>query len=192
LIKNLCSDKLNNTEKLYLQFLRNSAVEMKNSIDSLLQFSIVNNNTLSYDKINLIQFFEEITSIDYPYHNIEIDIKVKFVDADRNLLRTVFKHLIENAIKFSRKNVECKIEIGNKEVDDKIIFWVKDNGIGIEEEYHKQIFGIFKKLHLKSKQNGNGIGLALCKTIVEKHFGKIWVQSIKNRGSKFFFTIEKY
>ncbi|HEX2866747.1 MAG TPA: PAS domain S-box protein [Ignavibacteriales bacterium] len=105
-------------------------------------------------------------------------------------IRQLFFNLIENAIKFSGGR-KPQILISSEEREREWIFSVRDNGIGISPEYHERIFVIFQRLHQRSEYPGNGIGLALCKKIVERHFGRIWVESRTGQGASFYFTIRK-
>ena len=102
----------------------------------------------------------------------------------------MFQNLIGNAIKFAKPNTTPKVIIGGKEKTDETLFWVQDNGIGIEPAFFDRIFLLFKRLHGSTDYEGTGIGLALCKKIVEQHQGKIWVESKKDVGTTFFFTLK--
>jgi light-regulated signal transduction histidine kinase (bacteriophytochrome) len=104
-------------------------------------------------------------------------------------LRSVFQNLISNAIKFKKNNKDANIYISAILKNNEWIFTVKDNGIGIEQEYFGRIFTIFQKLHSNKLYPGTGIGLAHCKKITEMHGGKIWVESEVEKGSNFYFTI---
>jgi Bacteriophytochrome (light-regulated signal transduction histidine kinase) len=92
-------------------------------------------------------------------------------------LQQLFQNIISNSLKFSRKDVPVKIEIGYTEITGFWEFYIKDNGIGIAPEHHNTIFNMFRKLHRREEYEGTGIGLAICKKIVEQHSGKIWVKS---------------
>jgi light-regulated signal transduction histidine kinase (bacteriophytochrome) len=100
----------------------------------------------------------------------------------------VYLNLIGNALKFN-KQAEPQIEITFAVENSENIYGVRDNGIGIEEEYFQQVFLPFRRLHGQSKYEGSGIGLALCARIVERHGGRIWVESTVNNGSHFKFTL---
>jgi light-regulated signal transduction histidine kinase (bacteriophytochrome) len=102
----------------------------------------------------------------------------------------LFQNLISNAIKYQSKE-SPKIQIRYKEEQDHYLFEVQDNGIGIDPAFHEKIFVIFHRLHSRSEYGGTGIGLAICKKIVERHNGNIWVKSAVGEGSTFFFTLSK-
>ncbi len=98
--------------------------------------------------------------------------------------------MIGNAIKFKSTN-RPKINISVKEEDNQWLFAVQDNGIGIDPKHSDRIFEVFKRLHKKRDYPGTGIGLAICKKIIERHGGQIWVKSELGKGSIFYFTIPK-
>jgi len=112
------------------------------------------------------------------------------VTGDRQRLVEVLQNLLDNAAKFMGHQPDPRIEIGQRGEDaehGKIIFYVKDNGIGIAPEHHERIFGLFNQLD--PKMGGTGVGLALVKRIVEFHGGRIWVESEAGKGSTFYFTL---
>ncbi len=106
-------------------------------------------------------------------------------------IRQLFQNLISNAIKFRNPQIETKIDISAVHDRSQWKFAVQDNGIGIDPKYFNRIFQIFQRLHPKDKFEGNGIGLANCKKIVELHKGEIWVESSPGNGSTFYFTISQ-
>jgi two-component system, chemotaxis family, sensor kinase Cph1 len=111
------------------------------------------------------------------------------VTADRPQLIQVFQNLIGNAIKFRQPERPPRVHVSAVRDDGAWRFAVRDNGIGIAPEYHDRIFLVFQRLHTRAEYPGTGIGLAICKKIVERHGGRIWVESEPGRGTTFLFTI---
>jgi len=120
---------------------------------------------------------------------VELQSEYPVVHGDKVRLVEVLQNLIDNAVKYSNPNVKPRIEIGTngQDEDGYTIFYVRDNGIGIEEQYHDNIFGLFNKLDAQSE--GTGIGLSLVKRIIEVHNGRIWVESEKDKGTVFYFSL---
>jgi signal transduction histidine kinase len=104
----------------------------------------------------------------------------------------LFLNLLKNAIKFRTNNIPPVINISAESVEKEWRFSIKDNGLGIDEKDREKIFVIFKRMQNRSDYEGVGIGLALCKKIVELHGGTIWVESVEGKGSIFIFTIPKF
>ena len=107
---------------------------------------------------------------------------------DESQMVQLFQNLIANALKF-RSERPLEIHIGSRSEEGRWVFWVRDNGIGIEAQYFERIFQVFQRLHTRNKYPGTGIGLAICKKIVERHGGKIWVESQPGQGSTFYFSL---
>ncbi len=112
------------------------------------------------------------------------------VFADKNQIFQVFENLITNAIKFRRKK-SPKIDISAQKGEKEWTFAVKDNGIGIKLKHREQIFEVFKRLHTREEYPGTGIGLSIVQKIIERHGGRIWVESEPGNGSTFYFTLPK-
>lgn len=108
--------------------------------------------------------------------------------ADEEQLIQLLQNLISNAIKFHGEAAPC-VSVSAQQRDKEWLFAVADNGIGIAPEHAERIFVIFEKLHSQADYPGTGIGLAICKKIVERHGGRIWVESEPGKGSTFYFTI---
>ena len=111
------------------------------------------------------------------------------VRAHRIQLQQLFQNLIGNAIKYHRPGIPPVVHTMARLEDGHWVFSVTDNGIGIEPQFKERIFGLFKRLHTGDEYSGTGIGLALCQRIVERHHGRIWVESEPGKGSTFRFTL---
>jgi light-regulated signal transduction histidine kinase (bacteriophytochrome) len=107
---------------------------------------------------------------------------------DEGQLAQLFQNLIANALKF-RKQSPPHIHIGARAEKGRWVIWVRDNGIGIDPQYFERIFQVFQRLHTRKKYPGTGIGLAICKKIVERHGGTIWVESQPGQGSTFYLSL---
>ena len=107
---------------------------------------------------------------------------------DATQLMQVFQNLIGNALKF-RGDAAPQVHVGAQPQEGRWVFSVRDNGIGIEPQYYEKIFHLFQRLHTRKQYSGTGIGLAICKRIVERHGGTIWVESQPGDGSTFYFSI---
>ncbi len=111
--------------------------------------------------------------------------------ADEAQLVHLFQNLISNAIKFKRKGKNPKIHISGETHQQEWLFSIQDNGIGIDQKYFDRIFIIFQRLHKRESYGGTGIGLAICKKIIQRHGGRIWVKSKPGKGSTFYFSIPR-
>ncbi len=108
---------------------------------------------------------------------------------DTGQLVQLFQNLVGNGIKFSGED-RPRVEVEATQIEDGWQFCVRDNGIGIEPQYRQRIFQLFQRLHTRDRYPGTGIGLALCKRIVERHGGTVWVESARDKGSAFYFTLQ--
>jgi len=195
LLKDDIGDKLNKDSKEDINFITDASSRMNILIQDILQLSRAGRVEFSKEKVDLNYIFSNIIK-DLEFKINENNAIIKFeklpnVKGDAVQLARVFQNLITNALKFkSEKNP--KIEITSKTENEYCFITVADNGIGIEKQYYNQIFSAFKRLHSRDKYEGTGIGLAICKKIVERHNGKITLESKKNIGTKFTIKLEKY
>lgn len=176
----------------FINYAVDGVVRMKALINDLLIYSRVNTQEFPLEPVDCNKIIEQVR------HNLNAAIKESSAEVLSDTLPTVygnqlqltqlFQNLISNAIKFKR-DVPPVVKISSKKTSDEWIFTVQDNGIGIEAEYADKIFIIFQRLHNFNEYPGTGIGLAICKKIVEKLGGHIWVESEVGKGSTFNFTI---
>ena len=186
-------DKLDQQAQEFISYAVDGAQRMQQLINDLLQYSRIQTRGKSLLLINMNDILNQTL------HNLGIRIReskavvtsdpLPEVVADNSQMLQLFQNLIENGIKFCESNPRVHISFADD--NDQFIFSVHDNGIGIEPQYFERIFQIFQRLHLKEEYGGTGIGLAICKRIVERHGGKIWVESGKSNGTTFKFTLRK-
>jgi light-regulated signal transduction histidine kinase (bacteriophytochrome) len=167
---------------------------MKKLIQDLLEFSRISSKKGISESINCNEITDNVLTIfqvTIKELNAEINVMpLPTIIGVRPQIQQLFQNLIGNALKYhSEKPVS--IAVGCKEHDAEWEFFIKDNGIGIQPKFFDKIFIIFQRLHDISEVSGTGIGLAICKKIVEKHNGRIWVESEPGSGSTFYFTISK-
>ena len=105
-------------------------------------------------------------------------------------MTNLFQNLIANALKFNG-DAPPEVQVGARQENDRWVVWVRDNGIGIAPQYFQRIFQVFQRLHTRKTHPGSGIGLTICKKVVEQHGGRIWVESRPGQGSTFYFTLPK-
>ena len=182
-------DQLDEEGKVYLNFIQSSSTRMRELIHGLLNYSKVG-KSIPFEWVNCTTLIEHVLQdLDHSIKSTSAIIKIDslpLVYGNKISLRQLFQNLISNALKFKkdRGTPQLKISVHSTATEHVICF--EDNGIGIEEAFLKKVFGIFQRLHNRSKFEGTGIGLALCKRVVEMHSGKIWVESEEGVGAKFY------
>lgn len=189
------SDNLDDKGKEYIHYAVDGAHRMRNLILDLLEYSRVGKFDQTIETIDLNALIEEVTN----YHEAFIKennavVKWSNLPAIKNRktpIQLVFQNLISNALKYHSPSEPPEIEITHQDLGDHWLFLVKDNGIGIDPMFSEKIFIIFQRLHAKHEYSGTGIGLAICKKIIEAQGGKIWVESEEGQGSTFCFTVSK-
>jgi light-regulated signal transduction histidine kinase (bacteriophytochrome) len=179
----------------YLDRVRANATQMGALIDGLLTLSRVDKRHLETRLCDMRTTAQRAFQEVQEGHETE---SVTFIlsdlppcQGDPEMVAQVFAHLLSNAVKFSRGRPEATIEVG---VEDKAqgypVYFVRDNGIGFDMEYANKIFGVFQRLHDPRQHEGTGVGLAIVNRIIYRHGGRIWVSSVPNVGTTFYFTLE--
>ncbi|WP_420583371.1 sensor histidine kinase [Reichenbachiella sp.] len=187
-------DQFDETGKKSLQFILDATGRMSQLIKGLLDYGRLGKSE-SKEPINCNDLVEDLKK-DLAAGLKESDTLLKVnelptVNGYPVELRLLFQNLISNGMKFRKPDESPIVEIKAKKKRNEIVFSVEDNGIGIADEHRDRIFEIFQRLHNKNKYEGTGIGLAHCRKIVELHGGQIWVESVPENGSSFYFSIPK-
>jgi signal transduction histidine kinase/DNA-binding LacI/PurR family transcriptional regulator len=185
--------KLDKDADEFIFFASDGAVRMQTLIQDLLKYSRVETRGKPFMPVDCKEVLKSVLS------NLKVAIEesgtvvtwddLPTVMGDTTQLTQLFQNLVSNAIKFHREGIPPKIHAGIKQQANAWVFSVSDNGIGICTKHFERIFKIFQRLHTREKYAGTGIGLAMCKKIVEHHGGRIWIDSELGRGSTFYFTI---
>lgn len=186
--------QLDDTAREFIGFAVDGANRMQALIQALLQYSRVETKGAPFTKVPLVEVMDAVR------RDLQLVIEEKgarvtndplpVVHADRAQMNQLVQNLVGNALKFSRASAP-EVHVSAREDGDRWVLSVRDNGIGIDKRYHERIFQIFQRLHGPADFPGTGIGLAVCRRIVERHGGSIWVESASGAGSTFLFTLPR-
>ena len=185
--------KLDQDADEFIGFAVEGATRMQRMINELLNYSRVGRKSAGFAPVECREVVDAAlaalaAAIEESGARVSIG-ELPNVVGEGTLLQQLFQNLVGNALKFRRDDAAPEIAITAERGDGLWQFAVADNGIGIEPEYAERIFLLFQRLHERTKYPGTGIGLALCKKVVEHHGGRIWVESAPGKGSRFIFTI---
>ncbi|SDU17708.1 hypothetical protein SAMN05444156_2426 [Verrucomicrobium sp. GAS474] len=180
----------------YLEKVKKSAIRMRELIHSMLNYARSGHVAMSEEPIDLDVLIADIVREDLRTEDRRIEwtiAKLPEVKGDPTLLRQVFSNLLSNAVKYTGLRPVAKIEVGWNESQNgnDRIFFVRDNGAGFDMKYVNQLFGVFQRLHSDDQFEGNGVGLATVRAIVENHGGKTWAEGKEDEGSVFSFSLPK-
>jgi len=193
LLKKRYGGQLDERADQYIYFAVDGAQRMKALINDLLAFSRLNtrqNNTETTAFEHIVRQAQHHLKAAIEETQTVIQVEpLPTLTVDPSRLTQVFQNLIANAIKYHRKGVPPQIHISAQQHDKEWIFAVADNGIGLDTAYADRVFVIFQRLHNKQEYEGTGIGLAICKKIIEMHRGRIWYEPAKASGTIFYFTL---
>lgn len=187
------ASKMDSEANRLLQIIRNNARRMSQLIDDLLDFSRLGRKELDRSIVNMNTL---VANIKQELLANEKDRVIKFivkplenVFGDISMMRQVWINLISNALKYSKKREIANIEIGCSHDNNRVIYYIRDNGVGFDMQYADKLFNVFQRLHKVEDFEGTGVGLALVHRILSRHGGKIWAESRVNEGATFFFFI---
>ena len=191
--------KIDDEGQYKLQTLKKLSRRMESLIDMLLEYSRISREDFAHKKTDINMVVKETLEtihiwLEENKAQVTVQGPLPSIVCDHARVSEVFRNLITNAVKYNNKPVKL-VEIGSMTIEiegkDAVVFYVRDNGIGIPDEHQKIIFKIFKRLHGRDEYGGGtGSGLTIVKKIIDRHGGKIWVESIPNVGTTFFFTLK--
>ena len=179
----------------YLENISNATINMGELIDGLLRFSKTGRIEMNQDMLNMNDiinaYIQPIMEEDIE-HRIVFNINsMPLAFGDLEMIKSVWNNLIDNAVKFTKKNELAKITIGAEQTENELIYYIKDNGAGFDMSYASKLFTVFQRLHSREDYEGTGIGLATVQRVITRHGGKIWAEAKVGEGATFYFTLMK-
>jgi PAS domain S-box-containing protein len=183
--------ELDDEGKRIITVIKNNTLKMGNLIDDLLAFSRMGKQAMVKIHIDTQLMIKEIIAEIAPSAKPVnwIISALPSVYADRNTIRQVWINLISNAVKYSGKKEHARIEIGSHHEKDQVVFFVRDNGAGFNEQYRDKLFKVFQRLHSSKLFEGTGVGLALVEKIISRHGGTVWAEGKEEEGACFYFSL---
>jgi PAS domain S-box-containing protein len=186
-------DKVDEQGKNYLHRIRAATQRMSELIEDMLNLSRIIRSKMD---VNLVKFSEIAHEIAGNYLENNTERNVEFIiqdgitiQGDGRLLRIVLENLIGNAWKFTSKHSSARIEFGTQQQDNRLVYFIRDDGAGFDMQYAQRLFGAFQRLHTESEFPGTGIGLATVQRIINRHGGALWAEGEIEKGATFYFTI---
>ena len=193
LLENRFGENIDMTAKEFMDFAVDGSARMQSMIKDLLEYSRVGTRAAELEPTDAEEACETaLANLHVAIADSGAEVEtgaLPVVEADPSQLARLFQNLVGNAIKYRDANRAPRVRVSAEEDEGTWTFSIEDNGIGIEPEYSERIFAIFQRLHQRDEYSGTGVGLAVCKRIVERHGGRIWVDSTPGEGSIFRFTL---
>jgi signal transduction histidine kinase len=191
-----CGQELDEKAAKYLEQIQGSAKRMETFVFDLLTLARVGAVPLVFDNVSSSEIVSQVAARLEPRLKergivLKVAPDLPTIQADRERMSQVFENLIVNAIKFTGHVKHPEIQVGYEEGEDSHLFYVRDNGIGIDRANQEKIFEMFLRLCEIDDEEGTGIGLPIVENTVKNHGGKVWVESEKGKGATFYFTLPK-
>jgi PAS domain S-box-containing protein len=192
-----CGERLGEEARRHLRFIRDASKKMEALVKDLLELSRIGRVVHPKEEVDFSQVVEESVKgfkKRIKKRRIELVVADEFpvVACDKQRMMQVMENLLSNAIKFMGDNPSPRIEVGHREEEDGFHrFWVKDNGIGIDPQYHGKIFELFQSLGEVEDEEGTGVGLTIVRRVIEQQGGRVWLESAEGQGSTFYLTLPK-
>lgn len=180
--------------KRYLHLVRENVSQMRVLIDNLINFSHLSRKSLIIGTVHPADIVRGVLDdLRNEQAGRAVDIVIQDLPpcrADPDMLKQVFINLISNALKFTRKCKEARVEIGSFKKEGHTVYFVRDNGTGFDMRYSPKLFNVFQRLHPVKEYEGTGLGLAIVQRIIHRHGGDVWADAEIDKGATFFFTID--
>jgi signal transduction histidine kinase len=160
-------------------------------IDALLKYSRLEQQDLPRHQFNVVETINRLLADQFgntsdPKPAVQVEVPFDQLYGEPVSIRQALANLLDNAAKFSRRSPTPDIGIGGRITSTQRILWIRDNGIGISADQHEKVFGLFERLHGPQEYEGTGVGLAIVKMVMDKHRGRVWVESTPGEGSIFY------
>jgi PAS domain S-box-containing protein len=185
--------QLDEEAKRKLQVIRTNALKMDTLIKELLGLARLNPYSMKYRSLNMNDIVSGVLEAELsPEVKAAFEINIEqlpAVYADNTLVNQIWQNLITNAVKFTQPSAVKQINIGSFVLDNEVVYFIKDSGVGFDMKYVDKIFGPFQRLHKEFEFEGTGIGLAIVYKIIQRHNGRVWAESEPGKGAAFYFSI---
>ena len=184
-------ERLDDEGRRLLGVVRASSRHMGQLIDDLLDFSRLGRLAIDKRRVDMAALAREVAG-ELPSSGARIEIAaLPPAHADRALLRQVWSNLLGNALKYSGKRPDARVEVGGREEAAETVYWVRDNGVGFDMRYAQKLFGVFQRLHGMDEFPGTGVGLAIVQRVVSRHGGRVWAEGRVGEGACFHFSLPR-
>jgi two-component system sensor kinase len=190
-----CAGTIDASGRRYLDVITQNTRQMGKLIDDLLAFSRMGRKALELHQIDMEKVVQEVFSSlkeSHPDRRIVLEMgRLPRGLGDPSMIRQVLANLIGNSVKYTRGKDPARIEVGARVGDDENLYYVRDNGVGFNQDYSHKLFGVFQRLHSAKEFEGTGVGLALVQRIVQRHRGRVWGEGRLGEGATFSFTLPR-
>lgn len=196
LLLNEYGERFDDEGRHFIANIRSGVRQMHQLIEDMLAYSRMERRALELRPVDLAVLANAVVQGGKPRDKdgqvtVEQHVPPIEIRTDREGLTLVLRNLLENAVKFSRKDIGARVELGAREDGGRVVLWVRDNGIGFDMKYHDRIFDIFQRLHRAENYPGTGIGLALVKKAVQRMGGRVWAESTPGEGATFYLDLPR-
>jgi PAS domain S-box-containing protein len=187
------TDRLDEEGQDYLRQINAGVKKMQSLIDDLLSLSRIGRYDMKRDTVNISaivqRYLKELRGMQ-PERNVEFVIQENvYANADPRLLHLALENLLRNAWKFTTKNELTRIEFGTAAGDGHTVYFIRDNGVGFDQQFSEKIFEPFKRVHAEKEFGGTGVGLSIVQRVIGRHGGKVWAEGEVGKGATFYFTL---